>query len=543
MSYCWHLTSIICLLASALGVADDATIVRTETGLIRGEVVDVQGTQVRVFRGIPFAAPPVAGLRWRPPQPGKPWEDVRECRKFGPACPQPPDRVYASRFGEQSEDCLYLNVWTTAGEASQKRPVMVWIHGGGNLIGGAASPVYDGRYLAAAGVVLVSIQYRLGPFGYLAHPALTAEAKTLDGRESSGNYGLMDQIAALKWVQTHAAAFGGDKDRVTIFGESAGAANVTHLMASPLAKGLFHRAIAQSGYFGENTLPLNAHPGSRRSAHQTGVEFASRLGVQGEDAAALRALRALPPDKLLSVPLTIGGMGGLGERAIRLSPVVDKYVLPREPGEVWAGGQMHRVPFIAGSNLDDGSVFSRAQPIKRLTGYRLTANLLFGGDASRVLELFPAKSDEEVPAAVHRVITTMAFRAPARRLVRWIDAASAQAWLYHFSHKPGKGRATKEGVFHGLEIPYVFGTLTAFGDATDKAVSDDMRRRWVTFARDGDPNGRAEDAPGSFQPRWPAYHKAEDRHLELGDQPSVGQGLDRDPCAVMDRIASRHRNQ
>jgi para-nitrobenzyl esterase len=449
--------------------------------------------------------------------------------------------TYGFSFRDQAEDCLYLNVWTAAKDPAERRPVMVWIHGGGNIIGGASAPFYDGRHFAAAGVVLVSIQYRLGAFGYLAHPALSAEAKSRDGREASGNYGLLDQIAALHWVQTNVGRFGGDKDRVTIFGESAGAANVTHLMASPLAQGLFHCAIAQSGYFGENTPQLSQGSGPRSmSAHQNGVEFAERLGVTGEDGAALTALRQLPAEKLLSVPVAIGTVvgGGTGGRAFRFGPVVDGYVLPRAPGEVWAAGRMHRVPLMAGSLLDDGSVFSRANPVQRLFGYRLVMRTIFGPDTARAMELFPAAGDDQVPAAMHRVITVTSFRAPARRLVRWMEAAGGDAWLYHFSRNPGQGRAVRDGVFHGLEIGYVFNTLTAWGDTTDKTLGQDMLRRWVNFARDGDPNG----APGGTtqtDPAWPKYRTAEDQHLEFGDHIRVQAGLDREPCDLADRAAAR----
>ena len=216
--------------------ADEPLAVKVEGGRIRGEILDFDDAKVRTFRGIPFAAPPVGELRWRPPQPVKPWEVVQARLRYAPACLQPPGLAYEFAFKDQSEDCLYLNIWTAARDENEKRPVMIWIHGGGNTIGGASAPFYDGRYFAAAGVVLVSIQYRLGAFGYLAHPALTAEAKQRDGREASGNYGLMDQIMALKWVRANIGRFGGDKDCVTIFGESAGAANVTHLMASPIAQ-------------------------------------------------------------------------------------------------------------------------------------------------------------------------------------------------------------------------------------------------------------------------------------------------------------------
>jgi para-nitrobenzyl esterase len=524
--------------------ANDALTLRIAGGQIHGASLDVAGATVRVFRGIPFAAPPVADLRWRPPQQVQPWKGTREAIRFAPACMQARGLAYGLAFDEQSEDCLYLNVWTAAKGPAERRPVMVWIHGGGNAIGGASAPVYDGRNFAAAGVVLVSIQYRLGALGYLAHPALTAEARRRDGHAASGNYGLMDQMAALKWVQANIGRFGGDKDCVTIFGESAGAANITFLMASPAARGLFHRAIAESGYFGENTPLLEGGSGLlKSSAHQSGIEFAQRVGVNGTDAQALQVLRALPAEKIASVPATIGSIGAgsaAGERAFRYGPVVDGYVLPRPPGEVWAAGQMQRVPFIAGSLLDDGWVFSRTNPIKGLAGYRLVLRTLFGSDFDRALQLFPANTDEAVSAAVERLITLLAFRAPARRLVRWIEAAGGDSWLYHFSHNPRTGRAASQGVIHGLEIPYVFNTLSVLGNATESALAADMLRRWVNFARNGNPNDREASSAGS-SPNWPKYDKQADQHLEFGDPIRVETALDREACDFLDRTLQKQR--
>jgi len=530
------------MLASFGAASQPDVIVITDSGAVRGEVTQVAGAAVRAFRGIPFAAPPVGPLRWRPPQPPAPWKEVRDARQFSPACPQAPGLAYGQRFDQQSEDCLYLNVWTAAGASRERRPVMVWIHGGGNMIGGANSRVYDGQRLAAAGVVLASVQYRLGPLGYLAHPALTAEAKALDGREASGNYGLLDLVAALGWVRANIDRFGGDPDRVTIFGESAGAANVTHLMASPLAKGLFQRAIAQSGYFGENVPALTRTAGTARTAHDLGIDYAARIGVTGQGRDALAALRGLPVEKLLSVPMTIGGPGLAGGGAFKFGPVVDGHVLPRDPGDVWRAGDQHRVPLIAGSNLDDGSVFTGGTPVQRLTGYRLTLQTIFGADGQRALEVFPAASDEDVLSAVRRVTTITAFRAPARRLVRWAEAAGGKAWLYHFSRNPGVGMAARErGVVHGLEIPYVFGVLTEFMGDIDRAVSADMMQRWVSFAFDGDPNGPSRGATPDAAPAWPAYRAADDRHLEFGDRTAIGQHLDRDACDLADRTAARRR--
>lgn len=520
-------------------LAADAPQVKVTGGLISGTSVEQDGQPIHVFKGIPFAAPPVGDLRWRPPQPVIPWEGVRTCVEYAPACPQPADGIYSFAYRQQSEDCLCLNVWTESLDASAKRPVMVWIHGGGNLIGGAGNPAYDGRHFAQAGVVLVSIQYRLGAFGYLAHPALTEEAERLDGWAASGNYGLMDQIAALKWVQENAAQFGGDPQRVTIFGESAGAANVTHLMASPLAKGLFHRAIAESGYFGEHTPHLKESSGIRSAGEENGRKFAERLDVTETDAAGLEELRKLPAEKILSIPMTIGGLS-LGKNAFQFGPVVDGYVHVEEPHDVWAAGKMHPVPLIAGSNLDDGSVFSAGNPIRRLPGFRLVLRTMFGPDAARAEELFPAKSDADVSAAAHQFITIMSFRAPARRLVRWNEAAGKDAWLYHFSRNPGSGRAQRSGVFHGLEIIYVFGNAPAGTKEVDRQLSADMRQRWVNFAASGDPNGEPGDPVcKAVTPKWPVYRKATDEHLEFGDRVSVGRKLDAEACDLVDRAAER----
>lgn len=522
----------VCLLGSIR--PQDAPEVATDKGRVRGETIQVGEQSVAVFRGIPFAAPPLDALRWRPPQPVKEWDGVRTCRHFAPACPQPSELSYGLSFTEQSEDCLYLNVWSAATDAQERRPVMVWIHGGGNIIGGAASPFYDGRHLATRGVVVVTIQYRLGVFGFLAHPALTKEAKEKDGIAASGDYGLMDQIAALQWVQRNIAQFGGDAGRVTIFGESAGAVDVSLLMASPLAKGLFHRAIAESGSYNRNTPSLSEGSGLMQpAAHLTGRKVAERFDIEGEDADALEALRALSVEKLLTVPVSIGsiGSGSASDRALKIGPCVDGRVLTEAPGKVWQEGRMHLVPFIAGSNLDDGSVFSRASPIRRLGGYRLAARGLFGRDADEVLALFPAADDDAVPQAVHELITVMSFAAPARRMCRDVSAAGGRAWLYQFTQPPRRGRDGKQQVVHGAEIPFVFGTFSALGDDEARAVSDQVMQRFCAFARDGDPN------PKGLEPIWPAHDAKDDRHLQLGTPLEVGSGLGREACDLFDGMA------
>ncbi|MBM4062095.1 MAG: carboxylesterase family protein [Planctomycetes bacterium] len=515
------------LLASFTPAQVPGPTVTLDSGPITGRAVASADRPVDAFLGIPFAAPPIGELRWRPPQPPASWTDPRACTELPPACPQPLRLGEGQQFRRQSEDCLHLNVWTPAERAADaKLPVMLPIHGGGNVTGGTASPIYDGRHLAAEGTVLVSVQYRLGVFGYLAHPALSAERRELD-QGGGGNLGLLDLIAALHWVRRNIAAFGGDRERVTIFGESAGAANVTYLMACPEALGLFHRAIAESGYFGPVVPEL-------AEAEQDGIRIAEELGVAGEGTAALAALRALPARDLVDVPTTLGTMlGGQRVEAYRFGPVVDGQVLPRSPVDVFREGTMHPVPFLAGSNLDDGSVFSSGNPIRGLRGYRLALRMLLGADADGMMRLVPAASDAEVPAAVHRVITLAAFRAPARRLCRQVEAAGGDAWLYHFSRRPGRGRARAQAV-HGLEIPYVFGTLSRFGDDQDRALGAAMRRYWIAFAATGDPNG--EGGPG---PAWPRHGAEHDQHLEFGDEVCVGTGLDREACDLLDRVRPR----
>lgn len=258
--------------------------------------------------------------------------------------------------------------------------------------------------------------------------------------------------------------------------------------------------------------------------------------MTGTSAQALSDLRPLPAEKIVSVPTTIGILerrSSSGERAFRFGPVVDGYILPKPPGEVWAAGEMLRMPLIAGSLLDDGWVFSRGNPIKALVGYKLVLRMLFGSEFNRALELFPAKNDQDVPAAVERLTSLLAFRAPARRLVRWMDSAGGDSWLYHFSRNPQIGQTASNGVIHGLEIPYVFNNLGAIDNATDKAISRAMIQCWISFAREGDPNGK-EGQP-RISPIWPKYQKETDRHLEFANEIRVETGLDRDTCDFLDR--------
>jgi para-nitrobenzyl esterase len=509
---------LLVLAAVRLAAAQATEPVPLDAGRITGTVED----GVRVFKGIPYAAPPVGDLRWKPPQTVEPWDGARACTAFGPACPQPDRARIAGAVWREDEDCLYLNVWAPT-DVADKLPVMVWIHGGGFTIGAGSVPIYDGAALARQGVVLVTINYRLGPLGFLAHPLLSQESE----HGVSGNYGLLDMIAALRWVRANIAAFGGDPERVTLFGESAGSVAVCRLMVSPLAKGLFHRAIAQSGGAHGRNRPLRQARRATEPMEHVGERLARILGC-GEADDPLAALRAKSPKELLEAAKPAVGLFG---RGIKFGPVVDGYVLPDAPDALFAAGKQHDVPFIAGSNADEGTMFLGQLTIRRPLGYRWLIRRRFGRHADEILALFPAETPADLRGAMNKLTTVSAFVAPARALVRAVEAKPAKAWLYHFTRVPPIGAARRLGAFHGLEIAYVFRNLRqgAGWAEWDKTLSERMSARWVQFARTGDPN-----AEGLAD--WPAYTTEADPHLEFGDAIEVNRGLYRQACDLFDRI-------
>jgi para-nitrobenzyl esterase len=502
-----------------------ADTVQTTSGLIRGAIVP--DTQVRVFRGIPFAQAPVGALRWKPPQPVSPWEGVRDCTQFGPCCPQPPS-LLQSVAGPVSEDCLYLNVWTPARGPDDRLPVMIWIHGGGFTTGSGSKALYRGEALAAEGVVVVTINYRLGPFGFLAHPALSAESP----QGVSGNYGLLDQIAAVQWVQREIAAFGGDPGNVTIFGESAGAISVCCLLASPLSQGLFHHAIAQSGTAYGIRVPLKSGDQAQPSMEQTGVQVAKRLGVaNGPEAAAL--LRSVPADRLLAAAAPSVGLLSTGDR---FWPGVDGYVLPDEPGRLFGNGRFHHVPIMLGTNADEGSIFVGAQsPVRGALAYRMILRRIFGTDGAREVEtMYPVGPNADVQSRLSQVLTDALFIAPARRLSRALAVGpGSPTYVYHFTRVSPAAARKGVGACHGAEIPYVFDTFpqTAGYDDVDRSLGAEMRQAWVRFARSGDPNG------GDLPP-WPAYTGASETYMQFGDSVKTGTNLHEAACDLFDRIGT-----
>jgi para-nitrobenzyl esterase len=503
------------------------------SGLALGENKDVLA-----FKGIPYAEPPVGPLRWKPPQPVEAWEGVRQCTEYGPACLQPDLPGWPLKHEKRSEDCLYLNVWTAAKSAGEKRAVMMWIHGGGNIIGAAhlGTPTgNDGEALARQGVVVVSINYRLGAFGYFAHPLLSKESQ----HNVSGNYGLLDQIAALKWIQNNIKAFGGAPGNVTIFGESAGGFNVSYLIASPLAKGLFHRAITESGsafaVFANRHLREGWY--GMEPMEKQGERITKDLGCS-EAADPLAALRALSAEKLLE-----------GSRAVMMppgnlfTPVVDGWVLPDDVMTIFEQGKQNIVPLVAGTNADEGTIFVQKSPFDSVDRYRGFLKASCGTFADEVFAMYPAKEPSEILKAFRDVVADSRYIAPTRGLVRAMDKAGSKAYLYHFTMM-GLGPMAVFGAFHTGEIVYVFNdiervknTFKVPFEGKHQALANTMSAYWVQFAKTGNPNKEGF-------PEWPAYDSTKDQHIEFGEVVKVGQGLRKEKCDLWDNlVAERRKNR
>jgi len=477
-----------------------STQVDTNSGLVEGEFVEAaSGRQVLSFKGIPYAAPPVGDLRFRPPQPVEPWTDVRPCLSFGPSCPQPTGGVMGLLgVGETDEDCLYLNVWTPTYSPSTPLPVMVWIHGGSYVTGSGAIPFYNGRHLAARDVVAVTINYRLGPLGFLAHPALSRESP----EDISGNYGIMDQIAALEWVRDNIAAFGGDPANVTVFGESAGAMSVYHLMVSPAARGLFHKAIAQSGalldrgFEVKTTQPLEA-------ALRAGERMAEALGLSGLSPEEMaQRLRLVPAEDLLEATPAIE----LFAEGLTYTPVIDGVLIPDEPTTLLEEGDFNVVPLLAGSNRDEGATFTQGLELSLQEYGDITQGIADAGFADELTDLYPASRADEAQNALSRMLTEVGFASSAWYVAQSVAAQGVPAHLYEFTYVPLRNPL---GAFHGAEIPYVFGTHST-EEGYDMQLSELLIGYWTRFAATGDPNGDGE-------PVWPFFETVDGAYMEFGE--------------------------
>jgi para-nitrobenzyl esterase len=500
-------------------------VVRTTGGPIQGKVV---ADGIRAYLGVPYAAPPIGDLRWRPPRTHQPWQEVRDATALGPSCPQP-DISMLRGLDSQDEDCLTLNVWTAAADTAEGLPVMVWIHGGGYYLGGSAEPTYDGTELARAGVVLVSVNYRLGTFGFLAHPALTAESR--DG--ASGMYGIMDQILALQWVRDNISGFGGDPERVTIFGQSAGAGSVCCLMTSRLARGLFHRAILHSGRAGAELRDRSKDLPRLESMESLGVAFAERLGV-ADAPDLLAAMRAKPWQEILDAFEMPSRNAGGGTKA-HLS--VDGHVLTEAPGLSFAKGGQARVPLMAGTAAREGSLFTRGnRVVGSLDTWQQLVRMTFGPSLSaRVLELYPAHDDVSAPAAYTDLVGDY-FVWGARDAVRQMAKVQPKTWLYQFTHVSPRGVRNGLGSYHGCELPYAFGNLAEAeaSSAEDKALSRAMIGYWIRFAASGDPNGE-----GAVP--WAAYTERQDNHLILDTEIRTGRKLRQQQLDLLGERLRRRR--
>jgi len=496
---------LLCV-TSNLAYSSDMEHVTVEQGALQGKT---EGN-LTVFKGVPFAKPPVGELRWKAPQPAESWTGTRQALEFAPSPIQAGEPLAG-----KSEDSLYLNIWTPADAATDKLPVLVWIYGGGFSFGSTADPITDGARLANKGVVLVSIAYRVGPLGFLAHPQLSEESPS----KTSGNYGLLDQIAGLQWVQNNIAAFGGDPERVTIFGESAGGISVSMLAASPLAKGLFHGAISQSGgSFGPTDTPT--YPGENMNAlaqaEADGLKYVESLGASSiEELRQMKAEDFIPKD--WSMP---GGW-----------PIVDGYVIPGDQFELYEQGRYNDVPVLVGYNSDEGLSFVRSNDPN---SFIEDVKTRFGKFSEPLIEAYGV-SEKEVTRGARDLIRDAAF---GWHTWSWARLQSAHekspAYLYYFDQHPSYPEDSPQhnhGSPHGQEIAYVFQTLDLNSpDATesDAEISEAMARYWTNFAKTGNPNGKG-------LPEWPAFDSGTSKVMYFQQKPKLGPVPDEEGLNVLDQ--------
>ena len=530
------LAAVLAVLAAGCGPTETAAPppepiaaeVQVAGGTVRG-VVGEDG--LKQYHGIPYAAAPVGALRWAPPAPVEPWQDVKDATAPGPACMQPEGQggsFYGQTGFEMSEDCLTLNVWTRAEHADAALPVMVWIHGGA-LVTGTGS-TYPGELLTSKGVVLVTANYRLGRFGFTAHPALSAES----AQGASGNQGLRDQIAALGWVRDNIGRFGGDPGNVTIFGESAGSLSMSLLQASPMAHGLFHRVIGQSGgafgpmWFRERATSYAA------SGESVGEAFAAALAGEGGDD-SLAALRSLPAERVLEVQAApeFTNYDSLA--------IVDGEVIPDEVATIFAEGRQADVPVMIGANRDESTpfveLFFRPTFGAGLAGLATYVDGTLPEVKDDIAALYPAADDAEAERAWIDLFGDTAFTYPMRVWARSMENVASSAYLYWFTWAPPIPQENY-GAFHAGELGYIFGNVDLFGAVptdADHAFSDLMASIWTQFAKTGDPNGEG-------LPAWPAYTAENEAYLELGPESVSKTHLRMEQMALIERAWTERRS-
>lgn len=462
-------------------------VVQTRAGAVSGIVQN----GIRIFKGIPFAEPPVGELRWKAPQPVQLWAGIRKCDTFSASPMQAPPAPF-SMWSEEflirrepvSEDCLYLNVWTGSTSARKRLPVLVWIYGGGFVSGGSNVPIYDGEAMARKGIVFVTINYRVGIFGFFAHPELTKESPY----HASGNYGILDQIAALKWVQRNIAAFGGDPGNVTIAGQSAGSTSVNALVASPLTKGLFNKAIAESGA----SFLRNNSSNNLQQAEKAGMQTAAALHARSID-----ALRKLPASELMNAQYHRG-------------VIIDGYVLPQSIADIFKENKANKVMLLTGWNENEGI----SGAIKNADDYTKQIQQQYGNNAEMLLKYYPATNDAVASVSQYDLSRDIIFGV---QNYTWANTASEQGnkvYVYRFTRKvPGTGEYAKYGAFHTGEVPYAYHNLTFSNrpwTPIDHKLADVMSTYWANFITTGDPNGKG-------LPGWEPYNVKNKMVMILGD--------------------------
>ncbi len=490
-------------------------IIQTRSGKLRGAIQD----GIAVFKGIPFAAPPVGQFRWRPPQPVAAWQGVRDASQFGANCAQAGWPRKAGTIAEgSSEDCLYLNIWRPAEATPDKKlPVMVWIHGGAFVFGSGSQPDFSGTHFARQGVLLVTFNYRLGRLGFFAHPALSKEHPD----EPKGNYGYMDQIAALQWVQQNIGAFGGDPNNVTIFGESAGGVSVHSLLTIPAAKGLFHKAILQSSGGRDGILtgrPMNKDNSDKFypiSAESTGINFARRHKIEGADAVALDKLRSLSVEEIVDGGAETDGDGGL---RIYSGPILDGKLVVETFQTAYSAGRLPKIPIIIGSNsaeVQGGFAVNAASKEELLS--------MFGSLENKAKAAYDPDGKRELVEMLTMVGTDKVWAEPARFTANAFAQKGAPAYVYIFSYVPDSlKKQMRYGAAHGSEIAYVFNNLdTRRGvsaiNSTDQKVAETMNTYWANFAKTGNPNGKG-------LPEWSVFKPKKQTVLEIQpDGKAVGK--------------------
>lgn len=482
----------------------ESDIVKTNAGYISG--TNVSG--IWAYLGIPYAAPPTGDLRWRPPQPAKPWEGTYKADKFGPSCPQAVSKDFGPEWypGNMSEDCLYLNVWTPATNSTEKLPVMAFIYGGAYMRGSSALPLYNGTALAKKGVVVVTFNYRVGVLGYMAHPQLSKESP----HNSSGNYALLDQQAALRWVQSNIAAFGGDPSRVTIFGESAGAANIVSQLAIPQSRGLYNQAIVESGGVWTNGPAIIGYR-TKEEAEEYGMKFAESLGHSGPD--AIQQMRKVSAFDLVNETPYVWDSTFRGFHDVAFKTTIDGWLIPEAPQEIFRQGRQNPVPLIIGSNADEGTLLA-ANANMTVDDYEQFLHDSFKESAIYVLAKYPARTKEEVQHQMERIATDFDFALASKFIAGSMSGLNQSTYLYKFTYVlPGQ----PNGAYHTSELYFIFRPSYWKADPTSIVVSDYMMNMWIRFAKTGNPNG-------GINVTWPEYSSEKDQYLDIGVNPVVKSG-------------------